>query len=294
MVAYLILGSSSDAHAGRRIAVVSFGACPAREEVVSALTQAMPEATIVSAADIPGDAEPVVVMSDEGTSYRVVVRRVVRTLVDVSAQCEERARKVAIVAALALEPSELESDASAVAAPPRVTAPPPRATAPRRPGVGVRIEVGGVAERGWVNDIALSPLGGTLRLAIQRDDLSLVIGGTVVRWTFLDKYGFVQRFPIDLALQLRHQSSRVAAAFELGPSLVFQRVSDGHERAVRIEADIRLSARVECWFRPTYGVFAAVTGTYAPNPAQLVKPENGNPLPTMWLGSSAGLILRIR
>jgi hypothetical protein len=291
-VTYVILGSPSDARADRRIAVVSVGACPAREAVVAALAQAMPEATIVSAADVPGDAEPVVVMSDGGISYRVVVRHVVRTLIDAPALCEERARKVAIVAALALEPPEITSDVIHVAAVPPAVA--PAAAVPPRRGLGIRLESGGVAERGWALHSPLSPFGGTVRLAVGRDAWALVLGGTLVTWSSIDAYGSVQRIPVDLAFQLRHETSHSAAAIELGPSLVFQRVRDQGESAVRVEADVRFSGRVECWFRPGYGVFAAVTGTYAPNRAPLMDVQRENPMPTLWLSTSAGLVLRIQ
>jgi hypothetical protein len=295
-IAYVAPGTSSVAWAERRIAVVSAGTCPSREAVVSALTRAMPDATIVDGAvDAPSDVEPVVVVSDGGASYRAVIRGVVRTLVDPPANCEERARKVAIVAALALEPAPLIA--------PRPASEPVQtvAMAVRVPSsrVGVRFETGGVVESGRAEGVDLQPIGGTARLTIERDHFGLVIGGTLVGWTAVGSR-FVQRIPIDAALQLRGRSSWLAGALEFGPRLVFQRSHDmdGRFREVPLEADFRLSGRVELWAPGrAYGGFAAVTGTYVPNPAPLREipfVEDAPTMPTWWIGASAGLVFEIR
>jgi len=291
MLATVLLGPAGPrlAQAGRRIALVSTGSCPARDTVISALAQAMPDATIVaSGADSSGDAEPVVVLSDGGASYRAVVRGVVRTLVDAPAHCEERARKVAVVAALALEPPLVASpQAEALEA---AVEHPAAATSSR---TAVQLETGAVAERAWLPGVRLAPSGGAVRVGLERDGLGLVIGATLLGWSDAGA-GLLQRTPIDLALQLRRRASWLAGAVELGPSLVVQRSKDGNDRATRVELDLRLSARAELWFRPGVGVFAAITGTYVPNPAPLVGRGLAVPLPSWWLGGSAGLVLRIR
>ena len=285
--AFAIAGASSAA-AETRISVVSAGSCPLREAVIAALAQVMPGVAIAADAGVVTDAEPVVVVSDDGASYRTVVRGIVRTLVDPPANCEERARKVAIVAALALEPP-LNATAVPQAIETVATRPPSM-----RSHIGVRVESGILAERGTFMDTRLSPLGGTVRMTIERDGLGLVIGGALVQWSSVDSSVFAQRIPIDLSVQLRHRIRWFAGALELGPSLVFQRGRDGSDRAVHLEADLRASGRVELWFQRGLGVFAAVTGTYIPNPAPLVRSRVEYPMPSWWLGASTGLVIQIR
>jgi hypothetical protein len=275
---------ASHADAGRRIAVVSMGSCPNRDVLATALAQAMPDAAIVSSADIPGDAEPVVVMSDDGEAYRVVVRRIVRTMFDGPARCEERARKVAIVAALALEPPDIPSEVTEVA-------PAIQAAAPPRSDLLVHVEAGGMAEHGVHTRV--SPVGGTVRLTIGHPDLAVAIGGSLAPWSNFDDYGsYVQRIPLDVSMQLRRRFGSFAAGIELGPSLVFQRAKAGGDRRLELEADIRMSGRVEWWFGGTYGAFTALTSTYVPSPAPPFAMDYT--LASWWLGASAGLVLQVR
>jgi hypothetical protein len=277
---------------------VTSGACPAREAVISALTQAMPNAAIAAdSVGVSSDAEPVVVISDDSAAYRMVVGGVVRRLVDPAFNCQERARKVAIVATLELVPAWQ----------PEATRPAPSA------GVGVRLESGAIAELAWTprflqqvpfSDTArlmrsrLSPFGGTARVTIDHGALGLVVGGTVVTWS--DVYGAdVQRIPVDVALQVRRRGRSMAAAVELGPSLVFQHSKDGAARWLHLEADLRVSGRMELWLQNTVGVFAAVTGTYVPVNAPVKEGLGGamveQPrMPSWWFGASAGVVLQIR
>jgi hypothetical protein len=296
---YLAPGTSAFAQAGRRIVVVSAGTCPARAAVVSALAQAMPGVTIVAdPAEDSGDAESVVVVSDAGTSYRAVVRGVVRTLFDPPARCEERARKVAIVAALALEPPLSAAPQPAPQAAVETVA----TEATTQHASGLWLESGGVVERGETDDSSLWPTAGTVRLTIDRDGLGAMIGGTLGSWDLAGGGRLVQRSSIDVAVQLRHRDGWIAWALELGPRLVIQRAHDADGeiyRTVHLEADIGLSGRFELWFPGhDYGVFAAVAGTYVPDPAPAGRDSQpmalGSPMPTWWLGGSAGLMFKIR
>ena len=273
--------------AQRRIAVVSVGACPSRPAVISAITGAVPDVAIVDdTAPTVAGVEGVVVVSDGSASYRAMVGGVMRTLIDATANCEERARKVAIVVALSVQPP-------AVAAPDRTEA----ASAPRS-GIAVRLEAGGLAEYGWRRGTARWASSSQARLSLERGGLGLVIGSALVSWSAFEQTVLVQRIPIDVAVRLRHRWSPLAAAIDAGPSLVAQRTRgiDNHHRSVRLEADLRLSARLEVWVRPTYGMFAAVTGTYVPSPASAFLSERDAAYPEMpswWVSGSAGLIIQI-
>jgi hypothetical protein len=290
-----------DAQAAPRIAVVADGVCPGREAVISALAQAMPDVAIVAdGTQLSGDAEAVVVISDGGVRYRTIVRGIVRTLVDEPSDCLERARKVAVVAALALEPPP-----SASAAPEAVEVHP--SPSPPSAGIGMRVEGGAVAEyaslqRSYWSPFAdmsmqrsyLSPFGGTVRLTVDRGLLGVAVGGTLPTRSLVGTIS-VQRIPLDVSVQLRHRRGWIAGGVELGPSIVLQRSKEGRDRWVRLETDLRMSGRIEIWFKRDAGVFAAITGTYVPNHAPLMAVDDDDQvaMPTWWFGASAGLTMQI-
>jgi hypothetical protein len=279
------------ANAERRLAVVASGSCPARASVISALGQAMPDATFVDGTD---DAESVVVISDGGPSYRALVGGVVRTLVDPASQCEERARKVAIVAVLALDPPRVASAApiaSVAPGAPVVTA----TSVTSSSDLGdIRLETGGFAEWARVRNKLLSPVGATARLTFMGEHVGLAVGMAVARVSLVDQSSWEQRIPIELALQLRHRAGWIAGAIELGPSVIAYssrlRGDTGH--LLRWEVDARLGGRIELWPVRSYGVFAAAAGSFAPSPANAL--GSGNPMPSWWFGASAGLVVMIQ
>jgi hypothetical protein len=295
--AYIVPVLASRAEAAPRIAVVSAGACPARDAVLAALAQAMPDASIVAdAATAPSDAEPVVVLSDDSASYHTVVRGVLRTLVDAPANCEERARKVAIVAALTLGP--LQNPAR----PPEPGAAPAASTAVvmhARPDadIGVRFEIGPFADFAHIAGYRVTPVGSTARLTIDRGALGLLAGVSLSTWNATDRDDalYEQRIPIDAMVQLRGREGRLAGAVAFGPSLVFQRTKEGRDQATEIEADFRLLGRIEAWFTSGAGAYASVATTYVPTPAPLLDQKNLTySMPHWWIAASVGLVLQIR
>jgi len=299
VIAYVVPARAEVSAAQRRIAVVSVGACPSRPSVISAITEAVPDVAIVDDA-VPSLAgvEGVIVVSDGSASYRAMVGGVMRTLLDATANCEERARKVAIVVALSVQPPAIASPEPSAATPVGPAGSPPRPATASRSEITARLEAGGLAEYGWRHGTARWASSSPARLAIGRDNLSIVIGSALVSWSVFEQTVLVQRIPIDLAGRLRYRLGPVAAAVDLGPSVVVQRTRgiDKHHRSVRLEADLRLSARLELWVRPSYGVFTAVTGTYVPRPASAflsdASPEYPG-MPTRWLAGSAGLMIEI-
>lgn len=293
----------SRVEAAPRIAVVTAGSCPARDAVIAALAQAMPDATI--AGDAPadaGDAEPVVVVSDESASYRAVVGGVMRTLVDAPGNCAERARKVAIVTALALAPAveaprSPEPSASLAAV---LADPPPAATVVPRSAIGLRFEGGVVRDYGWLGPSSGTPahrllaLGGTGRLTIGRGPVGVVVGGALSTRSAVVG-SLVQRIPVDVLVQVRHREGWIAGAVELGPSFVFQRAERDQADSVNFETDLRFSGRIELWFARSAGVYAAATGTYIPNPAPLTNAgADAYAMPHRWLAVSSGLVIQIQ
>jgi hypothetical protein len=301
---------SSVASAERRIAVAAAGSCPGRDAVIAALAQAMPDVIVAEPGAVDGAAAPVVVVNDHGASYHAAVGGITRTFFDAAADCEERARKVAVVVALALEPPLI---AIPVPSPPPPLATPLLATpapatppsTPPAPGIGVRIETGGTAERGYGKSRnGWSPRPGsdatprlTARLALERGDLGLVLGGGWGTWQRIDNVGILQRFPIDLAVRLRQRTGLIAGALELGPSVVVLRSRDAYMeyRNVQWEIDVRMALQLEVWSAKGYGAFAAVVGSYAPRPAPLIMPASlDERMPRAWVGGSVGLAIQLR
>src|SRR5262249_14356442 len=157
--------------------------------------------------------------------------------VDPLIRCDERARKAAVVVALALEPPAIELAASRAVAP-------AIAVARAEPGAALRIQLesGGIVETAPGTRTDPINEGIDLRLAIGRSDHQLVIGAEVVQPMMLEVVGGgarVQRVPIDLALRSRLGGDRIAALLELGPRFAVQS-SDGvgvmsSVHAVRLE-----------------------------------------------------------
>jgi hypothetical protein len=286
-LAWIAVGTSNVAEAGDEIAVLATGACPSRDAVVAALAEAMPDATILGdAADVHPDSETIVVVSDDSPTYRAVVRGVVRTLVDDSNSCQERARKLAVVTALALEPPRVarrgpgELDTVTCPVPP-----------PRRP-LEVRVEAGGLVSYAEQRDDNLRPFGGTARVSVSRGALGLAVGVAASQLSVLNNGGIVQRFPIDVAVELRHAWRGLVASLELGPSFVVQREKNGDNRTYRQEIDLRASGQIELRLSGRIGVFAALTTTYTPDPPTLL--ASADTMPSWWHAVGAGIVIHVQ
>ena len=269
------------------------GGCPAREAVIAAIKGVLPDVTIIAADPGP---TPLVIVTDDGASYRVEAGGMTRTFVDPPAHCEERARKVAVVAALALEPPVIETGA------PRMIAPTIELARYEPPAeVAMQIEAGGVVDRAPRASGDPTCAGVDLRLAIGRSDFNLVIGGAVVAPMTLAVTGGrarVQRVPIDLALRGRLGTDGIAGVLELGPRFAIQR-SEGVDvmqstHTVRLEVGARGAARLEVWPWRRYGAYVLVQGEYVPRPSRFTLPDLGEvgEMPSLWVGASLGLAIR--
>jgi len=286
-LACIAVGTSSVAEADNEIAVLATGACPTRDAVVAALAEAMPDATIVGdAAAIAADGETIVVVSDDGPTYRAVVRGVVRTLVDESNRCQERARKLAVVTALALEPPRVARQSADALDTVTCPVPPPRSP------LEVRLETGGLISYGVHKHSQLLPIGGTARVSLARGPLGLAVGVAASQLSVLSSGATVHRFPFDVAVQLRHAWRGVVASLELGPSFVVQREKDGHESTLRQELDLRASGQVALRLSGRLGVFAALTTTYTPTPPTLLATTER--MPSWWHALGAGVVIQIQ
>jgi hypothetical protein len=287
------LGYANLAAADRRLVITVSGVCPTRATVIAEIEGVLPDVTIVAAAPAP---TPFVVVNDDGNSFRVETGDIVRQFVDSPTNCTERARKVAVVAVLALEP------AMGGIGTPRASVSVIESVRPEPPtDLAMRLEAGGVVDRATGTDGDLVCVGIGMRLAIGRSDLSLVLGGEWVTPMLMIVRGArarVQRAPLDLALRGRLAGNAIAAALELGPRFTIQH-SEGLDvmqsaSAVRLEVGARVSVRLELWPSSSYGMYAQLQGEYVPRPTRFTLPDVGDvgEMPSLWAGAGLGLAIR--
>jgi hypothetical protein len=319
--AVVLLMISRVAAAGPRVAI-SAGSCPNRDAMIFALAQVLPSASIVPPTEAlldGGEPMAVVTVSDDGASYQVQVGNIARTFFDPPARCEDRAGKAAIIVALALEPPQfVVMQPGAAPAPegpggPQAPAAPVASAAPAvlvvpaappTSAFGVWFEAGGAAEYArprsdFGGSAKFSIYDATLRFAIERGDLGLVLGTALPGWVH-DHNGTVgtERLPFEVLLRLRHALGPVFLTFDAGPVLVVQHATGGVDPygpfgfdhpMTDTELDLRGAVRLELRSEHGYGVFAEVTGSYAPRPLDL-----DGFTPKGWIGGGAGLMIQVR
>ena len=313
----LVLGLARPVNADRSAALSSVGACPTREALIAALRLAVPGVTI--AAD-PSGGELRIVVTERADSYRVEVEGVVRSFVDAAQRCDDRARKIAVVVALALEPPVI-APAAEPAAP--AIEPPAPATADAKPQTveisaatvlvaqadpapELHIETGGVIESaaGVPGSNNIFATGIDAHVVLRRNGLGIVAGGAVISPVDLAMAGAtarVQRVPFDVAVRAEVGKRVTQVALELGPRFTIQR-SEGiiaamsQASATRLETGIRGAARMAVWPWRDYGVFVALQAEFVPRPSRFTLPMQGEvgAMPSWWVGTSIGLAVRVR
>jgi hypothetical protein len=304
------LGHSDVAGAEPRVRLEVSGTCPTREALIEALDTVLTD--YASSSSDPG--EPAVIVSDDGSNYRVEIRGTTRTFAEWPPHCDERARKVAVVVALALEPPVIEAGAPDVTAPQRMTAPQcmtalqlmtPEQVAVERElsatGLAIQIETGAVVDGGLFSGGAAST-GAGLQLAMGRRDRKFVIGVTSTAPVLLAEKGgrvSVRRTPLDLALRVHLGGDRIALVLDLGPRFTIQQGKGTHVvnklQAFHVEPGARLAGRLEVWPWRLYGAYLAVQGEFVPMPSRLMMPGRGmiGEMPAMWVGASVGIAVNV-
>lgn len=303
----ICIGYATSAMAERDLAITVSGSCPPREAVITAIESGLPD---VRATDHPGQI-PRVLVIDDGASYRIEIDGATRTFVDSPTDCEERARTVAVVAALAIEPPPIDGGAPLQIVP-ATTALAPRASTTamvvaRRESAAntaVQFEVGGVLENGAGSGGKLSSAEVALSVAVGWADRAVVIGGAVgapISMDIMEVHALVRRVPLDIALRNRlGNRGLLAATIEIGPRFVIQHsehASGTHlESATRLEVGARFAARLEVW--PSWtrgGAYALLEGEYVPRPSRFTLADRGviGEMPSLWIGASLGLAIPI-
>jgi hypothetical protein len=297
------------------------GTCPTRDAVIAAIEDASTRIEIVASEVV---AAASLIVSDEGSSYRVQVGRDTKTFIDAPRDCAERALKVAVLAVLGLErPLVVEAET------------PRTRTSVHEPGrrvrpvsFGVQVEVGGVIERALYAENSVGSTGADVRVAFGHFNLSLIVGVAMLTQVVLDnplRFMFstgdtadtatphaliqVDRTPIDLALRGRLGNESVTAMLEAGPRFTVQRSNAalvrGAEAPMRVfsafelEPGARLAARFELWPSASYGVYFGSHGEYIHRPSRFTFPhirglQEVGRMPSFWGGFSFGIGIRMR
>jgi hypothetical protein len=308
-----LVGSAS---AERSAALSATGSCPTREALVAALQLALPD--LVITAD-PSGPELRIIVTDHADAVRVEVEGVVRTFSDAARQCDERAAKVAIVVALALDPP-----LGRPLDPPPISPPDARpaqacASAPTSrcsveissstvlvaqevapAGTTVHVESGGVVDAAAGGVLAT---GIDMHVVFARGDVGVVVGGALTSPVDLPMAAVtarVQRLPIDIAVRAQIRTDHARLAAELGPRFAIQRsqgIVDGMPtaQATRLETGARGAARLEVWPGRDYGAFVALQAEFVPRPSLFTLPKHQEvgAMPSWWVGTSLGLAFRM-
>ena len=280
----LVMFSTTPARAAPQVEVRSEGSCPSAEQISTALAYMLK----ASGADSPKQAgSQILILSvaDLGASYRAALAGQARGYEDPARDCEERARVVAVFAAVIIEPPEL-------AAREQGRAP------PRREHVELR--AGAVADAGLQNDRRGPGWGGEVRAALVGKRLGVELGvgaqtGDTLAWG--DYRARITRFPMDISVRGSVRGNHSTASLSLGLAAAFFTLrGTGGSLPVQDSGtrfDLGAVTALSLLLFPARGVspFVTVHASLWPRPYQVVVEPLGEvgSTPVLWLGATLGL-----
>ena len=298
------------------VRVAEGSACPSPEQVVTELRRLLRDDTGVSVGSGEGTQVDV---TDLGDRVRVFTRGAERTLPDTARRCDERARSVAVFAALVLEPPGAADSSPPPAAPPPIAPPPSRpvtSTPPlplsAPPAIAIPIPPAPLVlelEAAAVFDVAPSGGsdtaggGGALRINALRDRLGLTAGlGAQWQGSVAVGPGRAQlvRVPLDLGLRGVLRRGRLEADASLGLVLALLD-AQGQGFPVNhggdgLDVGVRAAVGVRAWVSERLALVARLHASYSPSPPVLhVDPSVAAvSAPAVWIGLDLGVATRIR
>jgi hypothetical protein len=272
--------AAARAHAGESAAAPS---APPSDGIALDVVGACPDAAAVRAL-LAGLLSPyeasvaTVSIQDRGAQYRIAVRGSATTLEDPGRNCEERARRAAVVAASALQA-------------PKVVSGPPVWT----------IEKGIVGEVAPTSKQALWSIGAEMRMALGSARWSLAgaagARGPVTIQLDGDRSAELLRFPLDLGGRVTGYRWRLRPHLTLGGSATFMRML-GHDLVEthpewRIGVGALALAGATLPVRGRIGVAAAIAVRWEPRPYDLEIAPIGKvgETPKWWLGLSLNYVV---
>lgn len=268
------------AQARRPVLIAGEGDCPSPAHVAQILKAMLPlrEVAVGSA---PGGDAVIVSVWDREQRYGVRVDGTTRDLSDERRRCEDRARAIALIVALAVEPPSVALPEARPPPPPPPTAPPP----PSPPGSWrFALEIGALfdAAPGVENQSDVFSFGASLRAAFGGRHVQGVAAVAALTPTTLDlgsARARLLRFPLDIGVRLAGDWGRFELSGELGIAATVLSVSGQDlapsRDATRLELGVRAAGMIAYRLGERWGPFLAVQAIFAPSPISLEASPQG-------------------
>jgi hypothetical protein len=276
------------ARAAPPLRVYSDGDCPSATQVSTALNYLLQGSGTTAASDhtVP---DLVLAVADEGPRYQVFLADQSRGYVDLKRDCQERARVVAVFAAITMEPPEVTGHSKPL--PPQ----PPRHSA-------LEFRVGAVSDMGVSGSSQPLTFGGELRaiLAGQRWGIEFGAGGQAPAGLAWGVYqAKITRFPMDLSLRGALRGAHVVVSASVGPAwAIFRLGGEGaalpvRDDGTRLDLGLRCAASLQVLVGTRVSPFITLQGTVWPRPYAIIVDPVGQvgTTPPVWVGATLGVAL---
>jgi hypothetical protein len=303
----LVLAAPVAAAAPGAVRIEVAGACPDRAQVERELNRALPDTRIVDGADHSD--VPRVEVADMGARYHARVNGTGREFIDETRRCDERARTVAVFAALMFESSPEPAHAATPAPAPKIVVPPLRETpaspatpAPSPSPLHADLEIGAALAFAPANgDPIPITYGGAARASVRVNRFGIALGiaarapATIPLAAGLRASAW--RVPLDLDARIVLQPGRLMIAGDLG--LVLDVITASGEVAMSRAATAALPGiRAALWIGPRFGRIIPFLGAEAEvfplPPSLLIDGKPAGSAPILWLSLTIGIALSIR
>ncbi len=288
------------------LSVSSFGACPSVEDVTAELHELMPDATL-DTVEAGGDVQVV----DHVDTFTVQVRGQRRRFRDQKRDCTERAKHVAVVTVLVVDPlhvpdhtvSDAQEEPEPAEKPPEPPPPPPPPPPPASKPAVFDLSLGPLAQVAMRSDSDGSTQAGGLGLRLRYGKAfgaTLGVAGLLpTSLHFQDAEARATWLPMDLGISLgqRTGSWEVGADLSFVAALLFieGQALDTTQQSTRLELGGRLGVQVRYWASERAGVYGGMSGIWFPKPYSLEVQGVGvvGETPSGWIGGSLGAVLRL-
>jgi hypothetical protein len=279
------LGVVHSAHAAVPLQVQSEGTCPSAEQVSVALDYLFKGSG--ESPNLDGFTKNLLLtVTDLGPRYQASLANQTHEYADPDRACEERARVVAVFAAITLEPPEVAA----------------RAKKPTPPARHFEFSVAAVSDVGQQNAHRTYSWGGELRASLvgRRWGIELGVGGqaptTLVWGSYRAK---ITRFPLDLSLRGMVRWSKAVASLSAGPALaVFNLRGEGaglpvHDGGTRLDVGVRSALSLGILPDSKVSPFVSLHLSVWPRTYEAMVDQVGQvgTTPQVWVGVTLGIVV---
>jgi hypothetical protein len=282
-----------------QLTIVGAGSCPTVADVASELRRIFPTSDVTTALE-PGAPNDVMLKEQSG-GVTVDWSGSQRIFDDPGRRCPERARQIAVIVALMLDPLRLPAvppqAVPPVPAPVPVPVPLPPPAAPARVALAVGPSLYLAPGQAGV------PLaGGAGARLIWGRDLSLSVGAALLSPATLHYAEADARelmLPLDAGVRftqsVSHWEFGGEASLAAAPAYFRGQALSRSEAGFRCELGARLAVLASLWLTERVGLFASEGALFWPRPIALTVSRVGEVghTPNAWLGTELGLVLKL-